>query len=331
MRRMLVWIAIVALSTSAAAIGVGSTAGAVPAAPAVVPGTSTVTGEVRVDFGTFTAGITDLPVRLVDAATNTLVAKRRTTLEARYTFTDLPAGTYLVQFLDTDHFWGTQWYQGASGRATATPIVVGDGVTVSGIDGLLPPVSGITGTVTSDEAPRAGIDVRVYEIASGRLAGKTVTAPDGTYAVLELPLGRYHVRFSDPASAFALQWFGGSASESGAATVTVSHFVNSIADASLAAAGTISGTVTGSGSGLGGMSVRVYPLGGGSRVAKVYTAADGSFAVTVPVGSYAVQIGDVGGPWLQQWWDGAAVIGHATPVVVTAGGTAEVDAALTPA
>jgi len=50
-----------------------------------------------------------------------------------------------------------------------------------------------------------------------------------------------------------------------------------------------------------------------------------------PVGSYAVQIGDVGGPWLQQWWDGAAVIGHATPVVVTAGGTAEVDAALTPA
>ena len=109
MRRMLVWIAIVALSTSAATMRTGSTAGAVPAAPAVIPGTSTVTGEVRVDFGTFTAGINDLPVRLVDAATNTLVAKRRTTLEARYTFTTCPAGALaLVQFLDTDHFWGTQ-------------------------------------------------------------------------------------------------------------------------------------------------------------------------------------------------------------------------------
>ena len=151
------------------------------------------------------------------------------------------------------------------GSGDGDAIVVGDGVAVSGIDGLLPPVSGITGRWRGTGSPRAGIDVRVYEIASGRLAGKTGHHTDGTFAVLDLPLGSYHVRFSDPASALALQWFGGSASESGATTVTVSHFVNSIADASLAAAGTISGTVTGSGSGLGGTSVHVYPLGGGRR------------------------------------------------------------------
>jgi hypothetical protein len=330
MRRALIWATIVVLATSVAVIGADRTAGGAPVAGAAAPGTSTITGEVRVDFGTFTAGINSLPVRLVDAATNTLVAKRRTTVEARYTFTDVPAGTYLVQFLDTDHFWGTQWYDHVTGRGSATPIVVGDGVTVSGIDALLPPVSGVTGTVTADGSPRSGIDVRLYRSATGELAAKTVTAADGTYALLDLPLGDYHLRFSDPSGELALQWYGGGSSVTGAATVTVNHFVNTVADAAMTPSGTISGTVSGSGSGLAGITVRVYLATGGPRVVKLHTDAAGSFAVSLPVGTYAVQVGDTGGPWVQQWWDGASTIGHATPVAVTAGGDVALDVTLAP-
>lgn len=71
------------------------------------------------------------------------VAERRVSSGSSYTIGRLAAGTYHVRFTDC---WESrhieEWYDGASTRAASTPIVVGDGEEVTGIDAdlLLAPV-----------------------------------------------------------------------------------------------------------------------------------------------------------------------------------------------
>lgn len=56
--------------------------------------------------------------------------------------------------------------------------------------------TGVSGTVTSDGKPIAGVTVTAVRAGSSAPAGKAVTAPDGTYRIPNLDPGVYRVEFS---------------------------------------------------------------------------------------------------------------------------------------
>lgn len=63
---------------------------------------------------------------------------RLETLFGAYTMQGLPAGTYKVEFSScAGGSYVTQWWKDASSRAKATPVVLGSGATVSGIDAAM--------------------------------------------------------------------------------------------------------------------------------------------------------------------------------------------------
>ncbi len=96
------------------------------------------------------------------------------------------------------------------------------------------PAADITGTLSGDGAPQAGIAVRVYLAGTGTLAGKTVTAADGTYTVATLAAGAsYQVRFSDTGQPFAIQWAVGATKQSHATTYTLDAGTPTIVNATL--------------------------------------------------------------------------------------------------
>ncbi len=106
---------------------------------------------------------------------------------------------------------------------------------------------GLTGTVTADGTPIAGVDVRVYDARHHHLAAKAQTDPGGQYGVPGLAAGAYNVRFSDAAGRVVLAWNGGAATQATAPPVVVTAGTATTVDADLVTAGAISGTVSSTG------------------------------------------------------------------------------------
>ena len=157
-------------------------------------------------------------VRVHHAGGATAIAKVTTGDDGTYTVAGLAPGTYQLLFSDPANTFVPVWNAEASNQATAPPITVTAGATTT-VDIIQTAAAEITGTVTGDGAPQAGIAVRVYLAATDTLAAKTVTASDGTYAVVTLVAGTdYQVRFSDVGQPFAIQWGVGATKQSHATT-----------------------------------------------------------------------------------------------------------------
>ena len=65
-----------------------------------------------------------------------------------YTITGLPSDTYKIQFTSEVSGYAGEWYDNKADYASATAVSVTAGHTTTGIDAVLNPWGGISGTVT---------------------------------------------------------------------------------------------------------------------------------------------------------------------------------------
>jgi hypothetical protein len=253
-----------------------------------------------------------------------------TTSAGTYTIPRLTAGRYQVQFTDcTNGNHLPQWYSKAGNSLVATPVTVGVGADVTGINAAMVLAGSISGTVTDNAAtptPLAGICVSAQD-GAGHFAGAPPTTSTGSYTLPRLAAGRYQVLFSDCFGGNHIrQWYSNVTVSTGATPVSVAIGANVTGiNAKMAAGGSISGTVTDNSASpapLAGICVYAQDFAGHFGSAR--TAPDGTYSITVLATSfYEVQFSDcIGGGRPTRWYDGTAtgslVPGGAAPVHVVA-------------
>ncbi|NYF11204.1 putative cell wall-binding protein [Leifsonia sp. AK011] len=105
----------------------------------------------------------------------------------------------------------------------------------------------VSGTVSATSGPLANIRVTFFPLwGSGDAAGTALTNSSGAYSVTGLEQGTYRVRFApeDQASTYAAAWWGGGSLESESNILTLGAAAVTGVNVTLAAGGSISGTIT---------------------------------------------------------------------------------------
>lgn len=138
----------------------------------------------------------------------------------------------------------------------------------------------VSGRVSTDGVPLGGVTVTLHLPGGGTVS--TTTDNDGAYLFDDNALGDdYFVSIDVPA---------GYSGDDRNDPFDITDEPISDQDFALTAAPDVTGTVTGGGSGLGGVTVTLTPSGGGAVVTTV-TAADGSYSFDrVPSGTYDISI-----------------------------------------
>lgn len=190
-----------------------------------------------------------------------------------------------------------------------------------------PCVSGVLrGMVTASGTPQPGIAVRLYAASDGHFVRKTVTGPVGNYWFSSIPPGDYQLRFSDPTGQLVLEWFDDQPVSATADVLHITARAETIADADLTVAARMSGMVTGGGSGLGGINVRVYGATTGALVAKTTTGSDGSYAIEALTGQdVKIRFSDPTGFHQLQWYGGGTTFADAPQFTLVPGETVVAD------
>ena len=245
-----------------------------------------------------------------------------------YSIPDLAAGSYWLQFIDCQPSpaYVTQWYAGQTDRSSATAVDVLDDLDTPLADVTMQPGVSVTGTVTDGGGnPLGGINVWVNPTNGQGVSSGAQTAPDGTYATSPVPSGDYRVQFSDPSWTFATQYWNQQLTWGSAQALQVSVANGSVAsgiDAVLAAAATISGTVTdGNGQPLEGICVsgNILRNGGTDNVGQTTTASDGTYTIAgLPPTDLRVQYHDCNPTqhYLDQWYGNVSDANNSPAIVV---------------
>jgi len=249
-------------------------------------------------------------------ADGTAAGTATTAADGTYTITDVDPGSYDVCFDAAaatggpsttgyaDQCWDGATWDGVPGDLTGgTPVAVTGGSTTPGVDASLVAGGAVTGAVTDTSSdPLDGVDVEVLD-AGGSELGSATTAADGTYTVDGLAAGHVDVCF-DGSSATGgtsttgyldqcwddVAWDGVPGDRTGGTSVPVAGGgATPDIDASLAAGGTISGTVTDTSSDpLDGAGVQVFD-DTGTELGTATTASNGTYTVAgLATGTYDV-------------------------------------------
>ena len=249
-----------------------------------------------------------------------------------YLITGLAAGTYKVRFQDCvgSVDYALEYHQDKVDLGSGNAVAVNAGATTSGINGSLGIAGAISGTVVADGtgAPVAGICVSPQIPSSGSSNFRFNTAADGTYLMNGLAPGTYRVRFQDCSGTvdWATEYYDNKLAQNAANLVTVAAGATTTGvNASLGAAGSVSGTVVadGTGSPLAGICATTY-LSTGDAAVGATTGADGTYFISgAAAGSYKIRFSDCVGSVDYAWevYDNKLDIGTGASVAVTAGAT----------
>ncbi|MCU0777853.1 MAG: carboxypeptidase regulatory-like domain-containing protein [Akkermansiaceae bacterium] len=257
-----------------------------------------------------------------------------TNSNGEYAFLDLPANTYRIRFEDnrTVSSYLPEWYDDVADYASATPIVLGESDTASGVDASLALGGQLIGTITADNggAPLSGIQVVAYRYTttgSGsywQYVKYGNTQADGTYQIGGLEDGSYRLRFSDPAGNFAPEYHNNKAQFNDADSVVIYSAGSVTSDAALADASRIQGMVTDE-SGINPLpDVYVYAYrnngsGGWDYVNQATTAADGSYNLGgLGTGTYRIEFSSASGLFQREYHDDTTDFNSATDISVGA-------------
>jgi Carboxypeptidase regulatory-like domain len=211
-------------------------------APAAVTGINgklgppgSISGAVRDQAGKLQAGVC---VAAVPTDPGNGIAAGETGPQGTYKIGELGAGTYHVYVGDafcgdssSGHVFAPQWFKGQQSQATATDVTVTAGNTTTDISARLGEGGTITGAVTHQGQPVAGECVTavpvnptpdpLFDLTLNPVVA--VTTSSGSYSLVDLLPGQYHVKFSIGCgdSGFATQWWQHVASEQSATTIGV--------------------------------------------------------------------------------------------------------------
>jgi carboxypeptidase family protein len=249
-----------------------------------------------------------------------------------YDLTGLQPGKYIEEIQTCESASNdTVWYNGAATAGTATPITVTAASTTANINTVFPIDGSIAGTVTkaSNGKPFSGICVSAF--SSGSYIAGATTASDGSYTISGLVPGSYTVEFSSDefdsgcgsAIGVVTQYYNDQPSSSTAdlVNVTASQTTSGI-NASLVAAGSVTGTVKAAGAGIGGVCVSAEdPSQDYQTDSASTTASNGSYTITgLQPGKYIIKFDttcDTTANYGIQYYPGVQ-LGSATLVTVTA-------------
>jgi protocatechuate 3,4-dioxygenase beta subunit len=150
-----------------------------------------------------------------------------TGFDGTYLITGLAPGNYTVFFDPTCGAvpLAPQWYNDKSSQATADSVAVTVGQTTTGIDAALQPDGEITGTVQGPSATNVtGACVTAVPLSGQLSAPYVAVSKSGSYTLLQLPPGRYKVKFSSGcgATGYRTQWWRDAATRKAAKIVKVS-------------------------------------------------------------------------------------------------------------
>ena len=263
------------------------------------------------------------------------VAGATTGSDGSYDLTGLSGGSYKIGFSDPADIYLASFYDGKTTLDAADTVSVSDATTTSGVDATLTRTGDITGTVSGPGGALSDIYVTAYvssESGWQQVAG-TDTGGDGTYSLTHLAAGTYRVRFRDFSGEYLTQFYAGATTLQSATDITIGQGdAVAGADAVLKAPASLSGVVTGGGSALGGVRVRVYNEvdGAWQFAAGTNTADDGSYTVDgLSPATYRVAFEDPNGTYASQCYSGAASLSTATDIVLGSGDSAiDINAAM---
>ncbi len=188
------------------------------------------------------------------------------------------------------------------------------------------PLGGVIGGKITDQQgnPLGGIDLDVYEAASGRgMEANATSDTNGTYALDALPPGDYQVR-ADPENGlpWVRQYYSNTFSSADALAITVmADALYTNIDFALASGGYISGSVmTTNNQPLAGYDIDVFDAAGKFVPVDAATDASGNYMVgALPEGAYAVRAdGPEGSLYVQQYAGGGYFVEDANRFAVEA-------------
>ena len=162
--------------------------------------------------GKVTAAATGVPLKEIEACVYGAVLHFSTCAytgsSGEYTVSGLPADSYTVSFetFEAGYNYAPQYYSGKAKSIEATPVQVGGGASVSGINAALTEGGQIKGTVSAGGGPLEGAEV----CASDQCA---TTDSNGRYTISNLASGKYTVSFSPIPAQDELAGLFGSESE----------------------------------------------------------------------------------------------------------------------
>jgi 5-hydroxyisourate hydrolase-like protein (transthyretin family) len=193
-----------------------------------------------------------------------------------------------------------------------------------GITGVGPvaavPTASISGTVTVNSSPIAGVPVFAYD-AQGSWVTGSATGADGSYTLTGLEPGEYRVVFVGSGT-YLDQWYANKPTLAAADPITLASGEAATGkDASLVPAAGIAGTVTANGAPAEGIQVQIYDSNGDWAAGAATDALGHYSAGGLPAGSYRVEFNSAG-RFVDQWYDNKPDRLSATPVVLVAGQTA---------
>jgi len=262
-----------------------------------------------------------------------LAASVLTAPDGTYTAPDLAAGNYRVGFRDNGGNYAPAFYDNAGDIQSATDLPLTAAQAASGINAALVAASSIGGTVTAADGntPLESIAITAFrQVGSDwEFVGGQITDANGAYLITGLAAGSYRLEFNDALGAYAGEFYNDKASLALADTVNVpvSTSVQGI-NASLVAASSISGTVTGPGGAPLSGTINVNALaysgiqGVWVTVSAGATDAAGNYTLTgLSAGTYRVEFVDYSGTYATEYYDDAADVDSATNIVVGAAAT----------
>ncbi len=249
-----------------------------------------------------------------------------------YTLPDLPPGSYTVNFYPAGTDLKREFWNGSFDYASATPVVVAEGETVSGIDASLVVGGAVAGVVTRDDDGSPLADVMVEALDDrDEIVGMTTTDSAGAYDLGGLPAGSYRLRFASPDTSLSAEYWENSYAWGTATLVTVTEKQTLTGiNAALSAVGYISGAVTRSADGQPmTATVSLYGIDGGVDVSFIQTNVDGTFRIPVVPGTYRALFIPFERGTVEEYWTDAFLWEDATLIPVSPGEEVRgIDAAL---
>lgn len=230
-------------------------------------------------------------VRLYEAATNSSVDYETTNVSGYYTFTNIVAGSYKVEFFACEDYAG-EFYKDKSSLEDATAFSVEFNKITNNINGTLDKGGQITGRVTDFVTGNgiASVYVTVSGLNNGR-SGYDYTDDSGYYTITRLLAGDYQVSFEPPYnSEYVDEYYNNQHNSADANLVAVAlNSTTSNINAALEKSGKIIGRVTNNkGEGIEDVYVRATILDSYSG-GYGYTDASGVYTLTgLLPGSYRV-------------------------------------------
>jgi hypothetical protein len=204
-----------------------------------------ITGVVNADSDDSPLGGFDVFVFEYSSKNNMFdIGSTETNSDGTYTIEGLPAGNYRV-WVRSDGNYAGEYYNDTNIINSASPVSVSTGVITSEIDFDMVIGGKITGVVKADSGglPIEGVQIHVFDYATGCHVNSADTGSDGSYTITGLLTGNYRVA-AFPSEDYAVEYYKDTINPDSveAISVTVGEMTSGI-DFNLAKGGSISGTV----------------------------------------------------------------------------------------